>query len=251
MSVNKNEITCNNGDSVNPPEFVMTEYSQSLLCSIEKLLDDLLNRTDLIPSSDEFYCKFREILDIYDRLQLEVLKASGINVVCGAGCSNCCCHWVDDVSSVEAVIISRYLKEQYPDMIESVIRIFQDDAEVLNSLHAIVDEKSDEYSSFEEEIEDSYDLLLTCFYQLERPCALLDDKGQCIIYPVRPFTCRDFLNIKDPEACHPERINEEGNATLIMYLSDTISQKLEQLHLRFDDGSADMSLRSLLVRYLK
>jgi len=128
MNINNDELICNDGDSVNPPDFVMTESSRTLLFSIENLLDDLVNRIDLVPSDDEFYSKFREILSLYDRLQIEILNASGISVVCGAGCSRCCCHWVDDVNSFEAVIISRYLKEHHPDIVESVIRFFQEDA---------------------------------------------------------------------------------------------------------------------------
>jgi len=50
--------------------------------------------------------------------------------------------------------------------------------------------------------------------------------------------------------CLPGRINGEEKATLIMYLSDTVTQHLETLHRRFDQGSNDMSLRSLLLRFL-
>lgn len=251
MSINKHEKISNNEDSGNPPDLIMTDSSQNLLVTIENILDDLIDRSDLYPSDDEFYYKFLNIMDLYDRYQKVVLSASGISIVCHAGCSYCCCHWVDDVNSFEALIIRRYLKEHHLNMVESVIRSFRKDAEVLDSLHAIVDEKSAEYPSYEEEIDDSCELLLSCFYQLDRPCALLDQKGCCIIYPVRPFTCRDYLNLLDPEACHPERINEDENATLIMYLPETVLQKLEILHRRFDDGNNNMSLRSLLLRHLE
>jgi hypothetical protein len=68
---------------------------------------------------------------------------------------------------------------------------------------------------------------------------------------VRPLTCRDYLNLRDPGACLPDRINEETEATLVMHLSDIIAERLEILHRRFDQGRDDMSLRSILLRCLE
>lgn len=80
----------------------------------------------------------------------------------------------------------------------------------------------------------------------DMPCALLDENGCCIIYPVRPFTCRDYLNLRDSTTCLPENINETEPATLILHLSDAVTERLKTLHNRFNAGSEDMSLRSLL-----
>jgi len=251
MKENTGPVSGINEDPGNPPTFIITESSGMLLKSIESILAELINRIDLSPSNDEFYNIFLNLFDLYDRFQKEVIAASGINIVCGAGCAQCCCHWVEDVNSFEGAIISRYLIDNHPEIISSVITSFREDAEVLDSLCDLLDEKVLEFTSGSEEIPDQYELLLSCFYQLERPCALLDEKGHCVIYPVRPFTCRDYLNVRDTAACLPDRINDENYATLIMYLSDTVSQQLEILHNRFDDGSDDMSLRSLLVRCLE
>jgi len=238
-------------DLQSPPAIIITESARILLGQIEDILADLVNRTDLYPSDDEFYDKYRQLLDLYDILQHQILDASGINVVCTAGCSNCCCHWVEDVSSFEGIIISRYLYEHYPEMVDSVITSFRKDEQVLNSLSGLVEEKTAGDSSVSVDIPDPYDLLLSCFYQLQRPCALLDADGRCIVYPVRPFTCRDYLNLRDPAACLPDRINDEEHSTLMLYLSDTVSDRLEILHKRFDHGSDDRSLRSLLVRFFE
>lgn len=251
MTEKDNIVSGNNDGSGSLPSFVMTETSRMLLNSIEIFLTELVSRTDLHPADDEFYNKYTAILDLYDRFQHEVINASGIITVCGAGCSHCCCHWVEDVNSFEGIIISRYLAEHHPDLIYSIMESFRQDEEVLESLCGLVDEKIDEYSSFTDDIPDKYDLLLSCFYQMERPCALLDKNGCCIVYPVRPLTCRDYLNIRDCNACLPDRINEEKEATLIMDISDKVSELLELLHRRFDQGDDNMSLRSLLVRYLE
>lgn len=251
MKKKDNIVSGNNDGSSSLPSFVMTESSRILLGSIENLLGELVSRADLRPSDEEFYHKYLSIINLYDRFQHEVINASGINAVCSAGCSHCCCHWVEDVNSFEGVIISRYLAEHHPDLIDFVIESFRQDEEVLESLCGLVDEKISGYSSFTDDIPDKYDLLLSCFYQMERPCALLDKNGRCIVYPVRPLTCRDYLNIRDCNACLPDRINEEKEATLIMDISDKVSKLLEILHRRFDYGDDNMSLRSLLVRYLE
>ncbi len=226
------------------PDFVLSEPARILLRSIEDILADLINRPELKPSDDEFYSAWRRLLDLYDRFQNEVMKASGINIVCHAGCSTCCFHWVEDVYSFEAIMISRYIAYHFPASIMEITGSFRDDADALNSLRKFVDEKAMEYP---DEVPDPYELLLSCFYQLERPCALLDAAGSCSIYPVRPLTCRDYLNLRDPDACLPDRINTEDPGTFILYLSDTASERLEQLHRRFDAFNDNRSLRNLLV----
>ena len=226
----------------------MTETARILLRSIEDILADMINRADLRPSEDEFYSTWRRLIELYDRFQKEVMDASGINIVCHSGCSTCCCHWVEDVYSFEAVMISRYIAHHYPDHLEKIIKSFRNDADALESLKEFVDEKARE---FPDEVPDPYELLLSCFYQLERPCALLDDEGRCSIYPVRPLTCRDYLNLRDTEACLPGRITTDEPATFILYLSDIASERLEQLHRRFDAFDDNRSLRHLTVRLLE
>ncbi len=239
------------GYPVNPPDIVMTESAGRIIIRIEEILDYLINEENLHPADDIFYNKFREVLDLYDLLQYDVLAASEINPVCKKGCNHCCCHWVEDVSSPEGAILGRYLKENHPDLIEQIISSFRDDADVFDSLCVSVEDKKPECYLSSDESDDPYDLILSYFYQLGRRCALLDKNDQCLVYPVRPFTCRDYFNVRDSSACYPERINNENNATLIVYFSDTITQKIEVLHRRFDDGSDDMSLRRLLVRFLE
>ncbi len=232
-------------------QVVITEFAGELLKSIENILAELVSRIDLSPADDEFYLTFCKLFNLYDLFQNEIIDASGINVVCKAGCSNCCCHWVDDVNSFEVMIIIRYLAINHPEIIDSIAISLRKDMDSLTLLKSHVDEKVTEYSFVTDDLPDKYDLLLLCFYQLERQCALLDDNGRCVVYPVRPFTCRDYINISDPSVCHPDRINEEEPATLILHLSDKVSQLLEILHHRFNEGNPDMSLRSRLLSLLE
>lgn len=238
-------------NSSTPPVFIINGTARSLLKEMEDILDGLICRADLHPSSEEFYNKFLRFLELQELFQRELLNETGVSTVCGAGCSSCCCHWVDDVYSFEGIIISRFIKEQRPWLVEPALSIFRRDAECMESLSVIVDDKLSELIPDPDEIPDRNELLLSCFYQMERPCALLDDTGRCSIYPVRPLTCRDYLNISAAEACLPERINEASEATLIMYLPDTLSEKLETLHCRFRAGVEDMSLRHILINLLE
>ncbi len=250
MSENKNINSGKKEDLKEPPEFVVTESALKLQISMEDILSRLVNRTELSLYDDEFYSNFRRFLDLYDRFLMELIYASAVNVVCSAGCSTCCCHWVEDVSSLEGAVIGRYLMENHPDMIDSVISSFRRDEEVFYSLCGLVDEKISEFTSDSDEIPDKYEILLSCFYQLERPCALLDDNGRCVVYPVRPLSCRDYINLRNSAACLPDNINEVESSTLIMYSPDSVIQLLEKLNSRFDECSGDTSLRSLLLNFL-
>ncbi len=247
----RDDLSGTEGGMVNPPEIVITESAGGIIIRIEEILDYLISRKDLNPDDDIFYFKFREALDLYDLLMYEVLAASEIISVCKTGCKQCCCHWVENVSSLEGAVISRYLKENHPDLIEQITDSFREDIDIFDSLCVSADDKFPEHHIFSDESDNRYDLLLSAFYQFGRYCALLDKNGRCMVYPVRPFTCRDYFNVRDSSACHPENINDENNATLIIYISDDITEKIEVLNRRFDKVSDDMSLRRLLIRFLE
>ena len=232
------------------PDFIMSESARILLRSIEDILADLVNRKDLMPYDEEFFQTWRRVLDLYDRFQDEVMRASGITIVCGPGCSTCCFHWVEDVNSFEAMIISRYLMNHFPGSTGTVIESFKNDHAAVDSLKNLVDEKIAEYSAAGDDLPDHYELLLSCFYQLERPCALLDVKGRCMIYPVRPLTCRNYLNLRDRNVCLPDLINTEEPATFILDISETATARIEILHRRFERGN-DTSLRRQMLILLE
>jgi len=47
-------------DLQSPPAIIITESARILLGQIEDILADLVNRTDLYPSDDEFYDKYQD-----------------------------------------------------------------------------------------------------------------------------------------------------------------------------------------------
>ncbi len=250
MTENDRILNTEDEDPLPPPSIIITEPARLILNSVENILSELAGETGLDPSDDEFYYRYLTLLEQYDELQRIVLKASGIDSVCGEGCSCCCFHWVEDVNSFEAMIMGRYIEENFPEKRESIKNTFFEDQNIFDSMRDAAEKMTPSAESGPGDIPDSYDLHLSLFYQMRRPCALLDGNGRCIVYPVRPLTCRDYLNLRDPAACLPERIDQERYATLIISVSDTIIEPLEILHQRFDFGSGSMSLRKLIPRYL-
>lgn len=96
-------------------------------------------------------------------------------IECGPGCSTCC---VVNVSTLlpEGIAIVRYLRQQSPEMESCVTTRLE---ELWREVRGLDDE----------------DRLF-----MQRPCAFLDEQGNCSIYSVRPFLCRS-ISSTDAEAC--------------------------------------------------
>ncbi|MBN1309400.1 MAG: hypothetical protein JXA18_15880, partial [Chitinispirillaceae bacterium] len=51
------------------------------------------------PLDTGFRSRFAEVLDLVGEYQRAVVARSGYTVSCSFGCTDCCCHWVEDVNS--------------------------------------------------------------------------------------------------------------------------------------------------------
>jgi hypothetical protein len=76
---NGDNLSGTEGGNVSPPEIVITESAGRIINQIEEILDYLISWIDLSADDDLFYYKFREALDLYELLQIEVLAASDIS----------------------------------------------------------------------------------------------------------------------------------------------------------------------------
>jgi Fe-S-cluster containining protein len=198
-----------------------------------------------------FRSRFTEILKLYDHYQQLVLQGSSMNISCKSGCSYCCYHWVEDVNSFEAEIIAEYIKEKKAYKVNKITRMCQNDLRELERLQHIVSERLDQpYDNLEAGEIDDVDLLLSVFYQMKRPCPLLDSNGSCMVYPVRPLTCRIYMSFTDPGHCSPEYINDDEVSTYLLNLEENANEILDKLHYRYSKFSDDTGLRSLLLQYL-
>lgn len=192
---------------------------------------------------------YNKVLDLFDKYQSTILTNSSITCTCKSGCSFCCYHWVEDVNSFEAEIISDYLRSNMPEKIPQIIKICTSDQDELERLFTIIQNRLKDESENEEI--DETDLLLSVFYQMKRPCPLLDINGNCSIYPVRPLTCRVYMSFSDPSFCHPAYINDEYIPTYLLNLEDDANTILDRLHFKYQKFEGDTGLRSLLIEYLQ
>lgn len=97
-------------------------------------------------------------------------------IACGPGCGHCCMVNVA-VLLPEAVTIVAYLERKLsPTQIEAL-------GQKIEQLHVSIRWLDEEGR-----------------IMLRRPCALLDDGGNCTVYPVRPLLCRGMTST-DPETC--------------------------------------------------
>lgn len=213
---------------------------------IEKLL---LLRVDS-PSHPAFIAQYSAILDLFSQFQMDIIKDTEFTVSCRKGCSFCCNHWVEDVYSFEVEIIADYLKKNFPQNIDSLIEQCQNDEYEINNLRKIIEQKLGKYGNTKEALEiDSEELLLTTFYQLNRPCPLLLENGACLIYNVRPLTCRIYISFSDSNLCKPEFINNSDIATYLCDMEEDANVLLDILHKRHSKSDKS-GLRSLLPDYL-
>ncbi len=191
-------------------------------------------------------------MDLLEKYQKAVIKESEFRIACAKGCSTCCFHWVEDVYSFEAQMIGQYIRENMPRDMERIKKTCREDEKLLTILQEAVDDKIQEnFQEIEKEGIDSVDLLLASFYQLKRPCPLLSAGGECSIYPVRPLTCRIYVNLSDPRFCDPRYIHDDDIRTYLLDMEEDANSMLDDIHSRFDIYNGDTGLRSLLIKCLR
>ena len=219
--------------------------------SIIKILRRLLNADFPDCRNEEFRISYQNAMELYDDYQRSSVAASGDTLSCRPGCWICCCHYAEDVYSFEAEIISDQVKNLPHEKRTQIEKACEKAVYEFERLKNIVLEKSslDEYKSISAEA-DPEEILLNSYYQLRNRCPFLDETDQCIVYSIRPLTCRAYINLGDPSVCPPEMINETDIATYILDLDDEANDLLDELHFRYEKYPEDTSLCSLVLKYL-
>ena len=204
----------------------------------------------------EFIRTWKEILDLIDHYQKEIVSAAHLTISCRRGCTEgcgtaCCCHWVEDVNSFEAEFIAEHLKRVFPEKIRPILDQCRRDEETLKKLNNIVEAKLLGFNSRGLlKDADAVDLLLASFYRLQIPCPLLDG-NICIAYPVRPLTCRMYVSFSNPSQCCPDTIDKGEVPTYLFDLEEEADAMIDALHFKFMKFENDTGLRSLLPKYLR
>ncbi len=215
------------------------------------LLENLLALDVSSPCHPDFISLYKKVLLLFKTYQDEVIKGYHKSITCSKDCTYCCYHWVEDVHSFEAEIITEYIRIHFPQKIEMITEMFLEDEKHLIIVNDIMEEKLAEKQHEPESAGiDTTDLLLASFYQLNRPCAFLSEDKTCLIYEVRPLTCRIYISFSDPQHCSPKYINRSNIPTYHLDLEENASQLLDTLHERYNRFDKT-GLRAVLVDCLK
>jgi Fe-S-cluster containining protein len=225
------------------------ETARAIQRTLIEHLESLVFRGEESCLDDSFRQSWENIVALLESYQRAIIEVSGMTVSCGKGCSVCCCHWVEDVNSFEAEIIVDHLSKNHGGSIPRIVEQCRSDRGRFERLSAIVAQKLSALKSRLNREIDGTDLLLASFYQLGSECPLLDNGG-CMIYPVRPVTCRMYVSFSDPARCAPENINEGKTPTYLFDPEQEVDRLINRLHRKFITFHGDTGLRSLMARYL-
>jgi Fe-S-cluster containining protein len=215
---------------------------------IVRILEAMENGNAPSCLADDFKLSYLRVFELFEQYQQMVIQHNNYNVSCKRGCAYCCNHWVEDVNSFEAEIIAEYLKKYFPDSIEKIVSQCIEDEAVLNNIEKLTLDKMD--VAGDTDSIDYIDLVLSVFYQMNRPCPLLSESGACSIYKVRPLTCRIYMSFSENALCAPEYQETDDIPTYLLNLDENASEILDRLHFRYQRFPEETGLRSMLVKYL-
>jgi Fe-S-cluster containining protein len=199
-----------------------------------------------------FAAAYGEALRLFADYQREVLAAYPHRVTCGASCGVCCNHWPEDAYSFEVQLIADALRRTRPRDLGIIRAALAGDIACLDGIRRAVDK------TFGSPVQrealgdiDPYDVVLSAFYQFQRPCPLLDKKGSCAIYRIRPITCRVYVSFSPPELCNPDTILGDEARTYLLDLERDSSELFDKLHFMYDVFDGNTGFRSMLHRALE
>ncbi|WP_321392511.1 YkgJ family cysteine cluster protein [uncultured Desulfuromusa sp.] len=146
---------------------------------MSQLRQQTAERFSILKNTDRDISRLLEELSVIwsaAEAQIEQQKEGDRNLIdCAPGCQFCCVVNVS-ITLLEGISIVRFLRQLDPPVLAQV-------AAALDSLWRNV-----------RGLDDDERLLARC------KCAFLDDRGWCLIYPVRPLFCRSITST-DVESC--------------------------------------------------
>ena len=229
-----------------PPSADLIEKRIIALCQT------LINKKYSSCLEKRFRTTWDAILSLFSRYQKEVLKNYPLNITCSDNCGTCCYHWPEDTYSFEVQYIALYLKKHRKDGLGRITTALKADIDCLERIQTAVREKlKDPAAKKALGKADPYDLALSSFYRFQRPCPLLDKKGSCTIYSIRPITCRVYVSFSPRELCRPRRIGGDDALTCLLDIERDAGGLFDTLHFMYDTFDGDTSFRSMLYKALR
>jgi Uncharacterised protein family (UPF0153). len=230
---------------------IVPESALALQKTIITRLKKLITRPYKSCLSKGFKTGYARILDLFEKYQHEVIQSNSYTVTCKKGCGICCYHWAEDVYSFEGKILSEYIQKKRASEIPSIRSVLKRDNAWLERIKSAVTVSMDN-TCYKKVLgkTDPYDIVLSGFYQLKRPCPLLGKDGSCSVYAVRPLTCRIYVSFSHPKYCRPAHINEGKAATYLLDLEKDASDLFDELHFMYDECEGETGLRSMLLKLI-
>ena len=218
---------------------------------IVSILKHLLKRAHPSCLDKEFLSAYAKALGLFSLYQGMVLAAYPLAATCKKGRGACCNHWPEDTYSFEVLLIADHLKKYRPEEIDRIAKILRGDIQCLDRIKRAVEERLKDPSERAALGDiDPYDVALSSFYQLNRPCPLLGKNGSCTIYTIRPFTCRVYVSFSSPDLCRPESILGKKAMTYLLDLEKDTSELFDMLHFMYDVFDGETGLRAMLYKAL-
>ncbi|HEX7510242.1 MAG TPA: YkgJ family cysteine cluster protein [Chitinivibrionales bacterium] len=199
----------------------------------------------------EFKRDYAHIMNLFQRYQKEILFVNNITVTCTKGCGVCCYHWAEDVYSFEVLRIVDFIKKYEPLRLKAINARLRGDVDQMQLLRKATRTAPTEVSAGKKtDPIDPYDIALSAFYQLKRPCPLLGSDGACTVYALRPLTCRIYVSFSPQKYCLPRFISSEATKTYLLDMENCAMELFDRLHFMYDRCDGDTSLRSMLLKLL-
>ncbi|MBA4357278.1 MAG: hypothetical protein C0405_06090 [Desulfovibrio sp.] len=132
----------------------------------------------------EFFKRYEAIIAEADQVFNTVRARYADNVRCEKGCSDCC-HALFDLTLVEALFLNTAFTARFKGKERNSVLERADEADRL--VHRL---KRDAYKAVQDG-KNAQEILLE-MSKIKVRCPLLDDQGLCLMYDLRPVTCRIY-----------------------------------------------------------
>lgn len=136
------------------------------------------------------------LVDMLNKMGMEIAASVNRTVTCGAGCGVCCCQMVP-LSPPEAAIIADVVAHLPKDKRMKVVASFEAavkrlaEAKLRETLFEVYRKPADKNTVME---------INRKYFELGIQCPFLFD-GSCSIYERRPSRCREYSVMSPPEYC--------------------------------------------------
>ncbi len=137
----------------------------------------------MIPDLSAIFTHYEALVAEADALFAHIRQAQEECVTCEQGCSDCC-HALFDVSLVEAMYINQAFNKKVPhgkersDILGRAADLDRTTTRIKRNFYKASKEGKDPTEIMAEAA------------RLRMPCPLLDAQNSCLLYSVRPITCR-------------------------------------------------------------